>query len=125
MRAGLALALAVVAAPALAVPPNPPGYGRIGKLVAQPGKSVPLIEALRTGARGMPGCISYTVAQDTANPDAVWVTEVWDRPESHRASLALPQVRAAISLGRPLVARFETIAVTAVALPPGTTASGC
>jgi len=60
----------------------------------------------------MPGCLSYVVAQDPSDPDALWVTEVWDSQESHRNSLSLPTVQAAITRGRPLIAgfgeRFET-----------------
>ena len=54
----------------------------------------------------MPGCLSYIVARDTADPDGIWVTEVWDSRESHRASLGLPSVRAAIEHGKPLIAGF-------------------
>ena len=57
---------------------------------------------------GMPGCLSYIVAKDPANPDALWVTEVWDDQASHRASLQLPAVQAAIARGRPLIAGFDS-----------------
>ncbi|MCC6261455.1 MAG: antibiotic biosynthesis monooxygenase, partial [Anaerolineales bacterium] len=44
--------------------------------------------------------------------DSIWITEVWDSAESHRASLALPSVQQAIARGKPLIAgfgeRFET-----------------
>jgi quinol monooxygenase YgiN len=60
----------------------------------------------------VPGCLSYIVAQDSADPDAIWVTEAWDSEESHRASLSLPSVQQAMERGRPLIAdfgeRFET-----------------
>lgn len=52
------------------------------------------------------------VAADSTDPDALWVTEVWDSPANHRASLSLPAVQQAIKKGRPLIAgfgeRFET-----------------
>ena len=35
------------------------------------------------------------------------ITEVWDNRESHAASLALPEVKAAIAIGRPLIAGFS------------------
>ena len=60
----------------------------------------------------MPGCLSYVVAKDPSDADAIWVTEVWESQVSHRASLALPSVQQAIALGKPLIAgfgeRFET-----------------
>lgn len=87
-------------------------YGLIGKMNAVPGKRDELIEILLEGVSGMPGCLSYVVAKDPADPDALWITEVWDRRESHEASLALPSVKEAIAKGRPLIAgfaeRFET-----------------
>jgi quinol monooxygenase YgiN len=52
------------------------------------------------------------VAQDPTDADAIWITEVWDSQESHKASLSQPSVQQAISRGRPLIAgfgkRFET-----------------
>lgn len=90
-------------------------YGLIGKLIAHPGKRDDLIAVLMEGSQDMPGCLSYVVAKDSTNPDAVWVTEVWDSQSSHQASLSLPAVQQAIGRGRPLIAgfgeRFETIPV--------------
>ena len=60
----------------------------------------------------MPGCLSYVVAQDPTDPDAVWVTEVWESQGSHTASLSLPSVQQAIARGRPLIAGFGERFVT-------------
>lgn len=81
-------------------------YGLIGKMLAVPGKRDALIEVLLAEAGSMPGCISYIVARDPVDADAIWITEVWDDKASHRASLSLPQVRAAIERGKPLIASF-------------------
>ena len=81
-------------------------YGLIGKLHAVPGRRDDLA-ALLAGMGEMPGCRSYVVALDTEDPDALWVTEVWDGPEAHRASLELPAVREAIAAGGPLIAGFS------------------
>lgn len=90
-------------------------YGLIGKIKAQPGKRDALISILLENVSSMPGCFSYVVCQDSADADAIWVTEVWDGPSSHKASLSLPSVQQAIALARPLIAgfgeRFETIPV--------------
>jgi quinol monooxygenase YgiN len=73
----------------------------------------------------MPGCLSYVVATDPAESDALWVTEVWESAERHRASLTLPAVQAAIAKGRPLIAGFsnrvETTPLGGYGLGRGTT----
>jgi quinol monooxygenase YgiN len=96
-------------------------YGLIGKIQAAPGQRDALIAILLEGLRDMPGCLSYIVAQDPADADAIWVTEVWDSQESHAASLSLPAVQQAIARGRPLIAgfgeRYETMPVGGHGLP--------
>ncbi len=81
-------------------------YGLIGKALAAPGKRDELLQILLEGTRDMPGCLSYIVAKDAADPDGIWITEVWDSEASHQASLSLPLMRAAIAKGRPLIAGF-------------------
>lgn len=88
-------------------------YGLIGKMIAAPGKRDDLIAILLEGIAGMPGCLSYIVAADPADADAIWITEVWDNATSHQASLALPSVRSAIDRARPLIAGFGDSTVTA------------
>ena len=82
-------------------------YGLIGKMRAVPGQRDTLIAILVEGVSGMPGCLSYVVAQDPSDPDAIWITEVWDSEASHKASLTLPSVKDAIARGRPLIAGFD------------------
>jgi quinol monooxygenase YgiN len=87
-------------------------YGLIGRMNASPGKREQLIEILLEGVANMPGCLSYVVAEDARDANAIWITEVWDSKESHDASLSLPSVRAAIAKGRPLIAGFGDSFVT-------------
>ena len=82
-------------------------YGLIGKMTAVTGQRDALAAALLEGTGAMPGCLSYVVATDPADPDALWITEVWDSQASHQGSLALPAVKAAIAKGRPLIAGFS------------------
>jgi quinol monooxygenase YgiN len=81
-------------------------YGLIGKMVAKPDQRDALIAILLEGVSEMPGCLSYVVACDLRDSNAIWVTEVWQSKESHKASLALPVVRNAIARGKPLIASF-------------------
>ena len=55
----------------------------------------------------MPGCLSYVIATDPADPDALWITEVWDSAASHKASLSLPVVQATIGKAKPLISGFR------------------
>ena len=83
-------------------------HGLIGKLRAQPGQRAALAAILLEGTAAMPGCQSYVVAEDAADADVLWITEVWNSAADHEASLALPAVRAAITRGRPLSAGVES-----------------
>jgi quinol monooxygenase YgiN len=96
-------------------------HGLIGRMRAVPGQRDAQIAILLEGTGGMPGCLSYIVAKDSADADAIWITEVWDSRASHDASLQLPAVQDAIRRGRPLIAGFdnghETIPVGGIGLP--------
>lgn len=85
-----------------------PQYGLIGQMIAKPGQRAALVAALTGGTGAMPGNIAYLVGEDSANPDAIWIVELWDSRESHAASLGLPAVQEAIRKGRPLIAGFGT-----------------
>ena len=95
-------------------------YGLIGKMIAVSGSRDALIALLLEGTQAMPGCKSYVVATDPGDPDAIWITEVWDAQSSHQASLTLPSVQAVIGRARPMIAgfgeRFETVPVGGVGM---------
>jgi quinol monooxygenase YgiN len=82
-------------------------YGLIGKITAAAGQRDALAAILLDGTSTMPGCLSYVIARDPADDDALWITEVWDSQASHTASLSLPAVQAAIAKGRPMIAGFS------------------
>ena len=82
-------------------------YGLIGRIKAVAGKRAELATVLVQEDGSMPGCLSYVVAEDPTDADALWVTEVWTDQAAHRASLQLPAVQAAIAKGRPLIAGFD------------------
>ena len=85
-----------------------PQYGLLGQMLAQPGQRADLVAILAQGTGTMPGNIAYLIGEDSANPDAIWIVELWDSKEAHAASLKLPAVQAAIKKGRPLIAGFGT-----------------
>jgi len=115
------LALAAVAGPSLAqAKEENTMYGLIGQMKAAPGKRDELLAILSESTGAMPGCLSYIVAKDATDADALWITEVWTDKASHAASLKLPAVQAAIAKARSIIAgfghRFETVPVGGVGL---------
>jgi len=116
------LAVAPVTFPAAAANAGDRMYGLIGKVTAVQGQRDTLAAILLGSNQAMPGCLSYIVAHDPADADALWITEVWDSQASHQASLSLPAVREAITKGRPLIAGFsnrvETTPIGGVGLKP-------
>ncbi|WP_334179572.1 putative quinol monooxygenase [Pseudoxanthomonas sp.] len=96
-------------------------YGLIGTMRATPGQRDALLAILLDGTDAMPGCLSYVIAQDPADADAIWITEVWTDAASHKASPSLPNVQQAIAKARPLIAGFdsrvETVPVGGHGLP--------
>ena len=87
-------------------------YGRIGKILAACGQRDALAAILLGSSQAMPGCLSYVIATDATDPDALWITEVWDSAASHKKSLTLPAVQSAIAKGRPLIAGFGSTVET-------------
>ncbi|MER9396685.1 antibiotic biosynthesis monooxygenase [Mesorhizobium sp. M0615] len=82
-------------------------YGLIGKMRTARGQRDAIMDVLLASTGAMPGCLSYVIARDPADADAIWVTEVWTDAASHKASLQLPEVHAAIAKARPIIAGFE------------------
>lgn len=87
-------------------------WGLIARLTVLPGRRDEIIGILKESAADMPGCLSYIVAKDAADENAIWVTEVWDSIASHDASLSLPAVKNAIPRAKGIVSNFEKIAAT-------------
>jgi len=87
-------------------------YGLIGKMIAVSGQRDALLAILFDGVADMPGCLSYIIAKDPADENALWITEVWDSQVSHQASLSLPAVQQAIARARPLIAGFGEHIIT-------------
>lgn len=83
-------------------------YGLHGKIVCQPGKRDELLKLFldSPSTYDMPGCHAYIVSSDPADPDGIWIYEVWQSAEHHRASLQLEPVQALIAVARPLIAGF-------------------
>ena len=60
-------------------------YGLITRLTAYPGRRDELALLLMDPAVRKHGCHSYIVAHDLADPDILWVTEVWVDQPTHQS----------------------------------------
>jgi quinol monooxygenase YgiN len=78
----------------------------MGSFKATPGNRSELASILLGDVGALPRCRSYIVAEDLSDADTLWITEVWDDAASHKASLALPAVKAAIARAMPLIESF-------------------
>ncbi len=64
---------------------------------------VPLLDAA-TALGDVAGCRLSIVSRDPADAEAVWVVEISDSAEAHRASLELEAVQELIARERPSIA---------------------
>jgi quinol monooxygenase YgiN len=81
-------------------------YGCYVKFTALPGQRDMLIELLLRGVAGVeeaPGCELYIINTSPAEPERVWVTEVWRSQEEHDASLSNADTQALIKQVLPLL----------------------
>ncbi|MEM9832415.1 MAG: antibiotic biosynthesis monooxygenase [Bacteroidota bacterium] len=81
-------------------------YGIHGKLTASDGNGEQLASILLEASRlvaSAKGCYLYLVSQNQANPNDVWITEVWDSKEDHDHSLKDEKVRGLITQVMPLL----------------------
>lgn len=74
-------------------------------LGTKPGERDRLVELLtrRSDLLAQAGCLLYEVGTTDEQPDEVYVAELWESPEAHRASLELESVRSGISEAMPLL----------------------
>ena len=96
-------------------------HGIIGKMMAVPDRREALIRILLDASSNMPGCLSYVVARDTMDENALWITEVWESREAHKQSLGSTELQKAIAECKHLISgfghRFETTPAGGQGLP--------
>ena len=84
-------------------------FGLHGTLLAHPGQRDALAQLLLEGTKvvgTLPGAEIYVVSIDEKDANAVHVTEIWRSEADHKASLQVPEIRAIIDKGRPMIAGF-------------------
>lgn len=83
-------------------------FGMYNKFTTHPGQRDLLVKHPLSAARLMEsaaGCRLYIVNTSSTEADVVWVTEVWDHEDDHRASLSIEGVRPIIQASMPLLAK--------------------
>ena len=80
-------------------------FANVGSFETKPGQRDAVVAIL---LRPMPelreaGCLLYEVGVNEDSPDTVFVCELWESPEAHRASMELDGVQAAIFEAMPLL----------------------
>ncbi|ADX74665.1 uncharacterized conserved protein [Pseudarthrobacter phenanthrenivorans Sphe3] len=80
-------------------------FANVGTLETRPGQRDAVVSILSRHMDGLKeaGCLLYEVGVNDADPDTVFVCELWESPEAHRASLELDSVQAAIAEAMPLL----------------------
>lgn len=83
----------------------PMTFANVGSLETKPGQRDAVLSILVRPMAGLKeaGCLLYEVGVNDAVPDTVFVCELWESPEAHRASLELASVQAAIEEAMPLL----------------------
>ncbi|HEX4208085.1 MAG TPA: putative quinol monooxygenase [Ktedonobacteraceae bacterium] len=82
-------------------------YGCYVKFTALPGQRDALVEHLLSAAASVEkvaGCELYLINTSPAEPESVWVTEIWRSQEEHDASLTIEGAQEAIKQVLPLLA---------------------
>lgn len=83
----------------------PMTFANVGSLGTKPGQRDAVASVLLRPMPGLKeaGCLLYEVGVNDEAPDTVFVCELWESREAHRASLQLDSVRAAIAEAMPLL----------------------
>ncbi|MFI7546892.1 putative quinol monooxygenase [Actinoplanes sp. NPDC049599] len=80
-------------------------YGYLATMRTQAGHRDDVVRILLDGVDGLRavGCRVYLVGVSPAEPDLIWVNEVWESKERHDASLQMPETKAAIARAMPML----------------------
>lgn len=80
-------------------------FANVGTLGALPGKRDELVAILTRPNNELleSGCLLYEVGTNDEDPDTVFIAELWESADAHKASLELASVRASIGEAMPLL----------------------
>jgi quinol monooxygenase YgiN len=80
-------------------------YGYLATMRTTAGHRDDVVAILLSGVDGLRevGCRLYLVGVSPADPELIWVNEVWESKEQHEAALRLPETTAAIDRALPML----------------------
>ena len=81
-------------------------FALLDRLTAKPGQRGEVIEILLESGKLVeadPACLLYLVSESVADPDVIWVQDLWTSREEHEASLKRPELRPFIDRAMPLL----------------------
>lgn len=81
-------------------------YSVYGKLTVKSGHQAELLDYLTAAATGMEqlaSCYCNLIGVDEADPDSIYVFEVWESPQAHRESLDMEVFQDLIARTRPII----------------------
>ncbi|WP_433945731.1 putative quinol monooxygenase [Paenibacillus sp. SN-8-1] len=70
---------------------------------------VDLLLAVASGMESVEGCDLYVVNIPDNETNSIWVTEIWNDPSAHKASLTLEEARVLIERAKPFITGIEQI----------------
>ncbi|GIG62446.1 hypothetical protein Lfu02_68180 [Longispora fulva] len=102
-------------------------YALLNKLTAKPGHRDEVLELLVASGRLLrdnPACLLYLVSASVAEPEVIWVQDLWIGREEHEAFLNRPELRPFIDRTVPLLAgmpeqmELRSVRGVGASLPP-------
>lgn len=81
-------------------------YALLNKLTAKPGKRQQVVDILLEAGRlfdDNPSCLLSFVSEAVADPDVIWVTDLWTSQAEHEQALQNPQLRPFVEKSLPLL----------------------
>jgi quinol monooxygenase YgiN len=82
-------------------------FSLFGKFTAHEGKRDELIGYILEASKDMAGCILYVLNKSPEDKNAIYIYEVWENEEAHKASLTNESVKTAIQKAMPLIANMS------------------
>lgn len=81
-------------------------FALINRLTAKPGKRQEVVRILLESGElfgDNPACLLYLVSEDAADPNLIWVQDLWTSEQAHSAALAAPELRPYVERAVPLL----------------------